>query len=59
MSEIVTGALFMFIFKETSRNAYNNDRRDAVFTKNYERIFKKQLPHPDTVDDVLRVLPPK
>ncbi len=58
MSEIVTGALFMFIFKETSRNAYTNDRRDAVFKKNYERVFKMKLPHPDTVDDVLRVLPP-
>jgi len=31
--EIVTGALFMFLLKETSRNAYNNDRCDIVFAK--------------------------
>jgi len=52
------GALFMFLLKETSRNAYNNDRRDAVFAKNYFRHFKMELPHPDTIDDVLRVLLP-
>lgn len=58
MSEILTGAMFMFIFKEASRNAYTNDRRDAVFAKNYHRVFGKRLPHPDTVDRVMRVLPP-
>jgi len=58
MAEIITGALFMFLFKQTSRNAYNNDRRDACFAKNYYRLFKLRLPHPDTSDDVLRVLPP-
>lgn len=59
MAEIITGALFMFLFKQTSRNAYNNDRRDACFAKNYYRLFKLRLPHPDTSDDVLRVLPPE
>lgn len=58
MAEITIGALFMFLFKQTSRNAYNNDRRDACFAKNYHRLFKLRLPHPDTSDDVLRVLPP-
>jgi len=38
MAEIVTGALFMFLLKEKSRNAYNNDRRDAIFVKNYPRL---------------------
>ena len=56
MAEIVTGAIFMFLFKETSRNAYTNDRRDEVFAKNYYRNFKLRLPHPDTIDDVMRVL---
>jgi hypothetical protein len=59
MAEIVTGALFMFIFKETSRNAYNNDRHDACFRKNFFRYFGIDLPHADAVDDVLRVLPPE
>jgi hypothetical protein len=58
MVEIVTGALFMYIFKETSRNAYNNDRRDACFQKNFYKYFGINLPHADAADDVLRVLPP-
>jgi hypothetical protein len=57
--EIVTGGLFMFLLKETSRNAYNNDRRDAIFTKNYYRHFKMNLPHPDTIDEVMRILSPE
>lgn len=49
MSGIVTGALFMHLLKEGSRNAYTNDRRDAIFAKNYDRHFKLRLPHPDTI----------
>lgn len=59
VSEIVVGALFMFIFKECSRNSYYNKRRDPVFAKNYYRHFKMALPHPDTIDEVLRVLLPE
>lgn len=59
MAEIVTGALFMYIFKEASRNAYNNDRHDACFRKNFFRYFGINLPHADAADDVLRVLPPE
>jgi hypothetical protein len=59
MAEILTGGLFMFIFKETSRNAYNNDRSEACFRKNFYRHFKFNLPHADAVDDVLRDLSPE
>lgn len=59
IAEIVTGALFMHLFKEESRNAYTNDRRDAIFAKNYYRHFKLRLPHPDTIDGVMRVLKPE
>jgi hypothetical protein len=59
MAEIVTGALFMFLLKEKSRNAYNNDRRDAIFAKNYYRLLKLHLPHPDAIDDVMRALSPE
>jgi len=58
MTEIVAGALFMFIFKESSRNAYNNDRRDDCFRKNVLKYFGIKLPHPDSSDDVLMDLPP-
>jgi len=57
MSEILAGALFMFIFKETSRNAYNNDRREENFRKNFVKIFGFKLPHGDAFDEVLRTLP--
>ena len=56
MSEIVTGALFMHLLKEGSRNAYTNDRRDVIFTRNYYRHFKLRSPHPYTIDEVMRAL---
>ena len=59
MTEIIAGALFMYIFKETSRNGYNNDSRDEQFQKNFFKYFGIRLPHADTVDDVLRVLLPE
>ena len=58
MAEIVAGALPMYIFKETSRNAYNNDWREDCFRKNVFKYFRLNLPHADTIDDVLRKLPP-
>jgi hypothetical protein len=58
MAGIMAGALFMHLFKETSRNAYNNDRREACFRKNFFRYFKFHMPHADAVDEVLRELPP-
>ena len=46
----------MFLFKETSRNAFNNDSKEECFKKNYQKIFKRRLPHMDTVDEFLRHL---
>ena len=59
MTEIIAGALFMYIFKEASRNAYNNDSRDEQFQKNFFKYFRIRLPHADTIDDVLRILSPE
>jgi hypothetical protein len=58
IAEIITGSLFMYIFKETSRNAYNNNRREDGFRENVLKYFGFNLPHTDTSDDVLRELPP-
>ena len=58
MTEILTGALLMYIFKETSRNAYNNDRRETCFRRNLFKYFGIRLPQADTIDDVLRDLSP-
>lgn len=54
--EILLGGIFLFICKEGSRNAFNNDRAKEVFLANYEILFGKRLPHMDTVDEVLRLL---
>jgi hypothetical protein len=54
--ELITGCIAMFLFKEGSRNAFNNDRQEETFKENYATIFKLQLPHMDTVDEVMRKL---
>ena len=56
MTEILLGALFMFICKQDSRNAANNDGANSTFVANYETLFGKRLPHMDTVDEVLRAV---
>jgi hypothetical protein len=58
MAEAVAGVLFMHIFRSGSRNAHNNDRREANFRKNIYRYFGIALPHADSSDDVLRQLHP-
>lgn len=57
VTELITGAISMFLFKETSRNAFNNDRSER-FNSNYTKVFKQRLPHMDTVDAYLRLLSP-
>ena len=59
MSEIITGCIAMFLFKETSRNAFNLARSEEHFQNNYEKIFKKRLPHMDTVDRIMCQLSPQ
>jgi hypothetical protein len=54
--EVLLGAIALFLFKEGSRNAFNNERQERKFLKNYRQIFKVRLPHMDTVDEVLRLL---
>jgi hypothetical protein len=56
--ELIMAGVAMFLFKQGSRNAMNNERDEPRFRKNYERLFKARLPHMDTVEDVLRVLAP-
>lgn len=54
--ELIMAGIAMFIFKEGSRNAFNNDRKEGKFKKNYEKAFKMRLPHLDTVNDVMQQL---
>jgi len=55
-AELIIAGIAMFLFKEDSRNAFNNDGQEEFFSKNYKKIFKMRLPHMDTVDAVMRVL---
>lgn len=57
LAEIITACLAMFLFKTGSRNELNNLRNDAKFCKNYQKLFKLRLPHPDTVNNVMKALP--
>ena len=59
IAEIITACIAMFLFKEGSRNEFNNDRVEKNFAKNYKKVFKMRLPHMDTVDRVMRVLEEK
>ncbi len=54
--ELITAGIAMFLFKEGSRNAFNNDRQEGNFEKNYKRFFKMRLPHMDTVNIIMRQL---
>jgi len=56
LAELVVGGVMLFVFKEGSRNAFDNDRREAMFRKNYQRAFKLRLPGMDAVEDLYRLL---
>lgn len=57
MAELITACIALFIFKQGSRNAFNNQRQEHKFSAQYRKLFKLRLPHMDTVDRVLRRLP--
>lgn len=59
LSEIIMGAISMFLFKKDSRNAYNNERINSSFASNYEKLFNFSLPHMDTVEGVFRIISPE
>lgn len=54
LAELVVGGIMLSVFKEGSRNAFDNDRREARFRKNYRRAFRLRLPSMDAVEDLYR-----
>jgi hypothetical protein len=56
MAELIGGGIALFLFKQGSRNAFNQSRLEANFAENYQKMFKLKLPHMDTVDELMRVL---
>jgi len=59
ISELLFGAITLFLFKQGSRNSFNNNRTDKDFISNYEKLFGMRLPHQDTINDLFRKLNPK
>ncbi len=54
LTEIIMAGIALFLFKKGSRNAFNNQRDEKRFEKNYRCLFKDRLPHLDTVHNVFK-----
>jgi hypothetical protein len=52
----LTACLAMFIFKASSRNEYNQKRKDLQFQKNFKKLFGFPMPHGDSVHNVIVLL---
>jgi hypothetical protein len=52
----LTACLAVFLFKSGSRNQYNQNREDATFKKNFKRLFGFDMPHGDSVKNVIERL---
>lgn len=57
-SEIILSTILMYVFKEGSRNSYNQDRDEEKLKKNIYRSMGIRLPHGDTCHKVLALLDP-
>ena len=51
LAALLTACLAMFLFKSGSRNQYNQYREDALFKKNFKRMFGFDMPHGDSVQN--------
>ena len=52
----LTACLAIFLFKSGSRNQYNQNREDKQFKKNFKRLFGFDMPHGDSVKNVIERL---
>ena len=48
--------LALFLFKSGSRNQYNQNRQDEMFKRNFKRLFGFDMPHGDSVQNVIKLL---
>ncbi|MFZ4526730.1 MAG: hypothetical protein ACOYOE_14685 [Chlorobium sp.] len=56
LAAILTACLAIFLFKSGSRNQYNQNREDEQFKKNFKRLFGFDMPHGDSVKNVIERL---
>ena len=52
----LTACLAMFLFKSGSRNQNNQYRENKQFRRNYKRLFGFDMPHGDSVNNVIELL---
>ncbi|MDR1881505.1 MAG: transposase family protein [Prevotella sp.] len=57
VEEIYMACICMFLFKQKSRNSFNNTSAQGDFCTNYHRLFGVELPHMDTVNLFFRQCP--
>lgn len=55
--KLCMAGIALFLLKQGSRNAMNNDRKENQFVQNYQKMFGLNLPHMDDVEDFFRSLP--
>lgn len=53
LAAILRACLAMYLFKSGSRNQYNQNREDEKFKKNFKRLFGFDMPHGDSVQNVI------
>lgn len=52
MSELIWAGVSLFLFKQGSRNGFNNSRAEGKFRQTYQRLFKRRMPHLDAVNSL-------
>lgn len=53
---LLTACLAIFLFKSGSLNQYNQNREDDQFKRNFKRFFGFDMPHGDSVKNVIKLL---
>lgn len=53
MHESILSVVMMFLLKEGSRNSYNQDREEPLFSRNIRRLLGIRPVHGDTFNDLL------
>lgn len=59
IDEAILSVIIMFLLKEGSRNAYNQDREDGEFKKNIKNLVGINLMHGDAFNDILSNIKPE
>ena len=57
IASIVMSGICLFLFKSESRHEFNLTNRLGRFARNFKKAFGFDVPHMDTVHDVMKVLP--